>query len=58
MKCKVKYRFPDVEGNCLPEFLYKEEFDVIYESNETVIIRWNKKEMYTFEFNKINVERL
>lgn len=59
MKVLIKYRSPTCNPNepFMPMFLYTELLDVIKETDETIIVQWNSKEFYTYEFKKEYIEK-
>ena len=59
MKVLVKYRAPteDPDDPFLPLFLYTEPLDVISEDEETVTIRYQDSEFYTYKIKKKYIEK-
>ena len=48
----IKYRAQTVDHEYMPLWLYSRPLYVIKETEDTVIVRYNKLEFYTFEFDK------
>jgi len=54
----IKYRSPtrNPKEAFMPLFLYTEFLDVVKENNDTIVVRWNNSEFYTYEFDKKYIE--
>ncbi|MCI9092669.1 MAG: hypothetical protein HFF36_02625 [Coprobacillus sp.] len=54
----IKYRSPtrDPKESFMPLFLYTEFLDVIKETEQTVTVRYDCSEFYTYEFDKKYIE--
>lgn len=48
----IKYRAQTVDHEYMPLWLYSRPLYVIKETEDTVIVRYNNLEFYTFEFDK------
>lgn len=48
----IKYRAQTVDHEYMPLWLYSRPLYVIKETEDTVIVRYNDSEFYTFEFDK------
>lgn len=49
---KIAYLAPTVDGEHMELWLYSRPLYVIKETENTVIVRYNNSEFYTYEFNK------
>ena len=54
---KIKYLAPTVDGEHTEFWLYSRPLYVIKETQDTVIVRYNNSEFYTYEFKKENIEK-
>lgn len=54
---KIAYLAPTVNGEHMELWLYSRPLYVIKETEETVILRYNNNEFYTYEFNKKYIEK-
>lgn len=54
---KIAYRAPTIDGDHMPLWLYDRPLYVIKETENTVIVRYNNNEFYTYEFNKKYIEK-
>lgn len=54
---KIAYLAPTVDGEHMELWLYSRPLYVIKETENTVIVRYNNSEFYTFEFNKKYIEK-
>ena len=48
----IQYRAQTVEHEYMPLWLYSRPLYVIKETQDTVIVRYNNSEFYTYEFDK------
>ena len=49
---KIAYLAPTVDGDRMEIWLYSRPLYVIKETENTVIVRYNNSEFYTYEFDK------
>lgn len=54
---KIEYLSPTVDGEHMELWLYSRPLYVIKETEDTVIVRHNNNEFYTYEFNKKYIEK-
>ena len=54
---KIAYRAPTIDGDHMPLWLYDRPLYVIKEKEDTVIVRYNNSEFYTFELDKKYIEK-
>lgn len=54
---KIAYMAPTVNGDHMELWLYSRPLYVIKETQDTVIVRYNNSEFYTYEFKKENIEK-
>lgn len=53
----IKGRAQTVDHEYMPLWLYSRPLYVIKETEDTVIVRYNNSEFYTYEFNKKYIEK-
>lgn len=53
----IKDRAQTVDNEYMPLWLYSRPLYVIKETQDTVIVRYNNSEFYTYEFNKKYIEK-
>lgn len=53
----IKDRAQTVDNEYMPLWLYSRPLYVIKETEDTVIVRYNNSEFYTYEFNKKYIEK-
>lgn len=53
----IKYRAQTVDHEYMPLWLYYRPLYVIKETEDTVIVRYNNSEFYTYEFDKKHIEK-
>lgn len=53
----IKDRAQTVDHEYMPLWLYSRPLYVIKETEDTVIVRYNNSEFYTYEFNKKYIEK-
>lgn len=54
---KIAYLAPTVDGEHMELWLYSRPLYVIKETENTVIVRYNNSEFYTYEFKKEYIEK-
>ena len=54
---KISYMAPTVDGEHMELWLYSRPLYVIKETEDTVIVRYNNSEFYTYEFKKEHIEK-
>lgn len=54
---KIQYRAQTVDNEYMPLWLYSRPLYVIKETENTVIVRYNNNEFYTYEFDKKYIEK-
>nr|DAN38867.1 MAG TPA: hypothetical protein [Caudoviricetes sp.] len=54
---KIAYRAQTVDNEYMPLWLYSRPLYVIKETQDTVIVRYNNSEFYTYEFDKKYIEK-
>lgn len=54
---KIAYLAPTVDEEHMELWLYSRPLYVIKETENTVIVRYNNSEFYTYEFNKKYIEK-
>lgn len=54
---KISYLAPTVDGYHMELWLYPRPLYVIKETQDTVIVRYNNSEFYTYEFDKKYIEK-
>lgn len=53
----IKYRAQTTDHEYMPLWLYSRPLYVIKETQDTVIVRYNNSEFYTYEFDKKYIEK-
>lgn len=53
----IKYRAQTLDHEYMPLWLYSRPLHVIKETENTVIVRYNDSEFYTYEFDKKNIDK-
>lgn len=53
----IQYRAQTVDHEYMPLWLYSRPLYVIKETPDTVIVRYNNSEFYTYEFKKEYIEK-
>ena len=53
----IKDRAQTVDNEYMPLWLYSRPLYVIKETQDTVIVRYNNSEFYTYEFDKKYIEK-
>ena len=53
----IKYLAPTTNGEHMELWLYYRPLYVIKETENTVVVRYNNSEFYTYEFNKKYIEK-
>ena len=53
----IKDREQTVDHEYMPLWLYSRPLYVIKETEDTVIVRYNNSEFYTYEFDKKHIEK-
>lgn len=54
---KIAYLAPTVDGERMELWLYSRPLYVVKETQDTVIVRYNNSEFYTYEFKKEYIEK-
>lgn len=54
---KIAYRAPTIDGDHMPLWLYDRPLYVIKEKEDTVVVRYNNSEFYTYEFKKEYIKK-
>ena len=54
---KIAYLAPTTDNSHMELWLYSRPLYVIKETENTVIVRYNNNEFYTYEFNKKYIEK-
>lgn len=54
---KIAYMAPTMDGEHMELWLYSRPLYVIKETPDTVIVRYNNSEFYTYEFDKKYIEK-
>lgn len=54
---KIAYLAPTVDGEHMELWLYSRPLYVIKETEDTVIVRYNNSEFYTYEFKKEYIKK-
>lgn len=54
---KIAYMAPTVDGEHMELWLYSRPLYVVKETENTVVVRYNNSEFYTYEFNKKHIEK-
>lgn len=54
----IKYRALTVDNQYMPLFLYATPLTILSETDETITVRYNDYDYYTYTFKKKNVDRM
>lgn len=53
----IKHRALSVDNQFMPLFLYATPMDIIAETENTITVQWHNSEIYTYTFDKKNIDR-